>query len=756
MGRFLWYNTLMTAKKRGRKSKSKEPVATHELPGGFWRQIMALLMICIAIIFVVTWMGKGGAVLKNINGMLLHIFGYTTYLFPVILTYLAVMIFRAPNNRLDVSVWVASTLMIFWFSGVFGAPTFGAKNPTGGVVGEGLNSIAVKNLGVGVSIFIYIVLILVTALFMYAQTPAELFRKISPIFRTSKTEEDARNAKVMRRAAGQVVDNDDEEDGLRNFKVNSNVEIAETKKEHHGLLGKKAEKVEKAPAIEEPSALMAVSDPNWEMPSTELLNKKRSPADPGDTHNNAAIIKDTLEQFGINVEVEGANVGPRITQYTLRPPAGVKVSKIATLDRDLALNLAKDKIRIEAPIPGTRAVGIEIPNNKAASVGLHELLKSSEWAKMIVDKPLAFAVGKDISGHAIVGNLAKMPHLLIAGTTGSGKSVMTNTLIMSMLFHNSPADLKLIIVDPKQVEMAAYDAIPHLLAPVITNVGEALSAMQWAVKEMEQRYSVMKDARVKNIADYNAKMAQEDRTASIPDEDGNVQQHDNGKMPYIVVIVDEMADLMMMAGKELETLIVRIAQKGRAAGIHLVLATQRPEVKVVTGLIKANIPGRIAFAVNNNTDSRVMLDMGGAEKLLGSGDMLFLTTEMMGKPIRVQGAFVSDAEIAKVTDFLRQQAPADYNEDVTSQTVVLGGKGSAGVGIDMGPMGGGDITRQSAEIAIREGKISTSLLQRRLHIGYGRAAAVIDELVEKGVVGESSGGNRGREVLISSMDEYPD
>ncbi len=241
----------------------------------------------------------------------------------------------------------------------------------------------------------------------------------------------------------------------------------------------------------------------------------------------------------------------------------------------------------------------------------------------------------------------------------------------------------------------------------------------------------------------------------LADEDGNEQKHDNGKMPYIVIIVDEMADLMMMAGKELENRIVRIAQKGRAAGIHLVLATQRPEVKVVTGLIKANIPGRIAFAVNNNTDSRVMLDMGGAEKLLGSGDMLYLTTEMMGKPVRVQGAFVSDEEIANVTDFLRRQAPADYNPEVISQTVAIGGKPTS-VGMDFGDSGGGDITRQAAEIAIRDGKISTSLLQRRLHVGYGRAAAIIDELVEKGVVGDSGGGNRGREVLISSMDEYPD
>ena len=742
----------MATKKRGRRKKSQEVVNSHELPGGFWRQIMALLMICVAIVFVVTWMGKGGEALQKVNDASLHVFGYTTFLFPVLLTYLAVMIFRAQNNRLDASVWVASVLMIFWFCGAFGVPTYGQAEPTGGIVGEGLNSIAVKTLGNGVAIFAYVVLILITALFMYAETPAALFRKIGSIFKTSKNEEDVKNAKVMRRASGHEIDPDD--DGLKNFRVNSNVEIADSKKEKHGLLVKRANDTEKRQVVEESTALMAISDPNWEMPSIDLLSKKRSPADPGDTHNNAAIIKDTLEQFGINVEVEGANVGPRITQYTLRPPAGVKVSKIATLDRDLALNLAKDKIRIEAPIPGTRTVGIEIPNNKAASVGLHELLKSNEWHRMIADKPLAFTVGKDISGKPIMGNLAKMPHLLIAGTTGSGKSVMTNTLITSMLYHNSPADLRLIIVDPKQVEMAAYEAIPHLLAPIITNVSEALSAMQWAVKEMEQRYTVMKDARVKNIVDYNEKMAREGMPTTIQDEDGNPQKHDNGKMPYIVVIVDEMADLMMMAGKELETLIVRIAQKGRAAGIHLVLATQRPEVKVVTGLIKANIPGRIAFAVNNNTDSRVMLDMGGAEKLLGSGDMLFLTTEMMGKPLRVQGAYLSDPEIAKVTDFLRQQAPANYNEEVTSQQVVLGGKGSAGVGIDMGGGAGGDVKRQAVEVALREGKISTSLLQRRLRIGYGRAAAIIDELSDMGIVGDSSGGNKGRELLITSMDEY--
>jgi len=737
------------AKKRGRKKK-EEIANKHELPGGFWRQIMAFLMIVLAILLVVSWLGSGGVALQTADEYLMRIFGYTKYLFPVILVYLAVLIFKAPDNRVDASVWVASVLIIFWFCGIFGVPSYGAEVQTGGVIGEGMNSVVVKNLDQPVSILIYIVLIIITALFMYAETPAALFRKIGSMFKT-KESEDVENANVIRRTKGEAAAND----GMRNFKVNSNVDIVDsTKEKKKGLLVKNPDKVEKV--VEEPTALISVSDPNWKMPPMDLLNKKHSPADPGDTHSNAATIKDTLEQFGIDVEVEGANVGPRITQYTLRPPAGVKVSKIAQLDRELSLSLAKEKIRIEAPIPGTRAVGIEIPNNKAASVGLHELLKSSEWSKMIAEKPLAFTVGKDISGHVVLGNLAKMPHLLIAGTTGSGKSVMTNTLIMSMLYHNSPADLKLIIIDPKQVEMAAYDGIPHLLSPIITDVTEALSSMEWAVKEMERRYTEMKNARVKNIIDYNAKMSQPGETVTITDENDNDQKHDNGKMPYIVIIVDEMADLMMMAGKELENRIVRIAQKGRAAGIHLVLATQRPEVKVVTGLIKANIPGRIAFAVNNNTDSRVMLDMGGAEKLLGSGDMLFLTTEMMGKPVRVQGAFVSDGEIAAVTDFLRNQAPADYNPEVISQSVAIGGKGSS-IGMDFSGAGGGDTTRQAAEIALREGKISTSLLQRRLHVGYGRAAAIIDELVEKGVVSsESGGGNRGRDVLISSMDEYPD
>ncbi len=741
----------MAQKKRGRKRKSaKEEVPKHELPGGFWRQALAILFLVFAVTFVAMWFGAGknAVFLQMVKDFCDQVFGYTTYLFPFIFVYIAVMIFRAPNNRLDASVWVASTLMIFWFCGIFGVGSYGTPTNTGGVIGKFMDDFAVKNLGSGVSIMAYVVLILITALFMYAETPLALFRKIASIFKTSKDGEDAENARVMRKIKEEKPAKADE--GL---KIMSNVETVDHSDDHKPFKINKPEPVDAKVSEESMGPLTAVSDPDWKMPPMDLLNRKTTPADPGNTEENARIIKDTLAQFDIDVTVEGANLGPRITQYTLRPPAGIRVNKLLQYDKNLAMSLAADKIRIEAPIPRTNMVGIEVPNITPASVGLHELLRASEWRKMASEKPLAFTVGKDIAGQVVVGDLAKMPHLLIAGTTGSGKSVMTNVLISSLLYHNSPSDLKLIIVDPKQVEMAAYEDIPHLLTPVINSTDKALSAMKWAVGEMEKRYTIMSKEKVKNIIDYNTKMSEQGGTVVIEDEDGNPQEHNNGKMPYIVVIVDEMADLMMTAGKELEMLIVRIAQKGRAAGIHLVLATQRPEVKVVTGLIKANIPGRIAFAVNNGIDSRVMLDATGAEKLLGSGDMLFLTTEMMGKPRRVQGAFVSDKEIAKITDFLRQQAPPQYNDEVISQQVSVPGMPGAGGG-SMGG-GGGDVERQAAEIAIRAGKLSTSLLQRQLHIGYGRAASIIDELEAKGVVGPATGGNKPRDVLITSIDEYP-
>lgn len=731
--------------KRGRKV-AKDPAPEHELPGGFWRQVMAVLMLALAVFFVMTWFGSGGEVLENVDSGLFFLIGYAKFLVPVLLVYLAIRIFRSQDNRLPVAMWVASILMIFWAAGVTGIPTIGKENPTGGLLGEWLNILATKLLDPGVAVFFYIVLIFITTLFILQISPKTVFKSIINLFRPSK-KEDSDNAKIARAAekAGKGGDLD--------IKVNSGVATVD-ESTRGSKLKSSAAKAPAKPVVEE-RALVSVSDPDWKMPSLNLLEKKQSPADPGNHQQNAFIIKSTLAEFGIDVEMEGANVGPRVTQYTMKPPAGVNLSKILARDKELALNLAVDKIRIEAPIPGTRSVGVEIPNVKSADVRLRGILESDEWKT--ADGPLTFAVGKDISGKSVVADLADMRHLLIAGTTGSGKSVMTNTLISSLLYHNAPSDMKLIIVDPKQVEMVQYDGIPHLLTPIINSVDKALSAMKWAVGEMERRYTLMSEEKVKNIQDYNKKMAKKGAQVTVKDEDGNDQKHDGGKMPYIVVVIDEMSDLMMMAGKDLEMLIVRIAQKGRAAGIHLVLATQRPEVKVITGLIKANIPSRIAFAVGSQMDSRIMLDMGGAEKLLGKGDMLMLTTEMMGKPRRIQGAWTSDEDINNLTNFLREQRPPEYNDEVISQSVQIKGLGPTDGGA-IGDLGrkfdpNDPVVRKAVEITLQKGKFSTASLQAYLGKGHGFVAGLAIWLEQIGVIGEPNG-NKPRDVLISSMEEF--
>ena len=712
-----------------KKRTTREVKPEHELPGGFWHQIVAVLMIALALFFVITWFGHGGTVLNEIHKFFLNIIGFAAYFIPALLVYLAVKIFRSENNRVAVPVYIASFLMIFWISGVT------AIWDNGGVVGGWLNSLMTKVLDQGVVIFIYILLIFITTAFILQLSPVTLFKGTKNLVKPNKkTEQDSDPSK--KKKLGQL-----------EIKVNSGLNaMADSAPNPSTKILHKSAIKKPAPAPEptkEEKALVAVSDPDWKMPTTDLLEKKQSPADAGNIQQNAYIIKSTLAEFGIEVEMEGANVGPRVTQYTMRPPAGVNLSKILARDKELALNLAVDKIRIEAPIPGTRSVGVEIPNARSADVRMRGVLESPEWKKS--NDPLTFAVGKDISGRSVVANLAKMPHLLIAGTTGSGKSVMTNTLISSLLYRNAPSDMKLIIVDPKQVEMAQYNDIPHLLTPIITSTEKALSAMKWAVGEMEKRYTLMAEEKVKNIADYNTKMAK----STDPEK--------NGKMPYIVIIIDEMADLMMMAGKDLEMLIVRIAQKGRAAGIHLVLATQRPEVKVITGLIKANIPGRIAFAVGSQMDSRIMLDQGGAEKLLGKGDMLLLTTEMMGKPRRIQGAWASDEDIAKVTDFLRDQRPPEYNKEVIAQTVAIKGMGPAGGG-SIGDLGrrydpNDPIVRKAVEISLNKGKFSTAMLQTYLGKGHGFVSGLAIWFEEIGVIGPQNG-NKPRDLLISSIEEF--
>lgn len=453
----------------------------------------------------------------------------------------------------------------------------------------------------------------------------------------------------------------------------------------------------------------------------DLLEYRSMKVNSGDTERNKETIRRTFEQFSIQVEMGEIAIGPTIAQYTLRPAEGVKLSRIVALQNDLALALAAHPIRIEAPIPGKSLVGIEVPNQTIATVSLRDLLE----AKAFKTRPtnLSVALGKDVTGKVWVSPMEKMPHLLIAGATGSGKSVCINTIIVSLLYTNGPDDLKLILVDPKRVELTNYEGIPHLLVPPITKVDDTINALKWTVREMERRLDLLSKFGARDINSYNQKVEE--------------------KMPRIVLFIDELADLMSASGHEIEGTIVRIAQVARAVGIHLVLATQRPSVDVITGLIKANFPSRIAFAVASQTDSRTILDCAGAEKLLGRGDMLYTSAEL-SKPVRLQGAYVSENEINKIVQHLKREETPDYNYAVLEKEKTGSIFDGANDGGDSDPM-----INEAAKIVIQAGRASTSLLQRRLKIGYGRAARILDILEKHGVIGPPDG-SKPREILSNN------
>ena len=729
------------AKKRKSTKKSTPTKPQHSLPVGFWSQVGAVLLILLSLLLVVSWFGVGGPVLQWIDMATIKTVGYTAYTLPILLIYLAVETFRAEENRLPAVVKFAAVLEIVWFSGLFGLLKTSLRPDAGGFVGDILNTATLKMVDSAIAAIFYLVLAFITVLFITQTSPFTVFSKLWQAIKSNSSEDD-NNRSIMKQAAKSQPTDEDKKVSLGDIKLNAGVPIIDTTKEKKGLL-KRTEKPEKAA---EEQALVATRDPNWQAPSLDLLEKNEGGADAGDTRQNAQIIHDTLSEFNIDAAMGDINVGPKVTQYTLRPPSGVKLTRITALETNIALNLAAQSLRIEAPIPGQKAVGIEVPNRKAAEVRLYSTLVSKQWTAS--RDPLSFTIGKDISGQVVVGELGKMPHLLIAGQTGSGKSVMINTLLTSLLYRNSPSDMKLILVDPKQVEMAPYEDIPHLLTPVITEPEKTISALKWAVNEMERRYKLLATEKIRNIKDYNKRLQSRAKKIAIADENGNVQEHEDGSMPYIVIVVDEMADLMMIAKKDVEALIVRLAQKARAVGIHLVLATQRPSVDVITGLIKANVPARISFTVASQVDSMTILDQAGAEKLLGQGDMLFYTPSM-SKPKRIQGAWVTDDEVNKITDHLRMQMAPQYNDEVVAQPVQLNGKG--GVIMDFSE-GGDDKFKDAVRVVVERRKASTSMLQTRLGIGYQRAARIIEEMEERGII-SAANGSKPRDVLISSVDE---
>lgn len=490
----------------------------------------------------------------------------------------------------------------------------------------------------------------------------------------------------------------------------------------------------------------------WQFPPLDLLEESTGEAKGGDVKKNAEIIQKTLGHFGIEVELADILTGPTITQYSFRPAVGIKLSKITGLSQDLALALAAHPIRIEAPIPGKSLVGIEVPNKSAATVRLRDFLQSETYKKR--ESNLSLSLGKNVSGSFIFGDLDKMPHLMIAGSTGSGKSVCINTILLSMLYQNSPEDLRFIMVDPKRVELSLYNGIPHLLSDVIVENSKVVSALKWAVGEMERRYMLLQETGSRDISSYNKKVGTGEKRKIVNQETGEITEDDMEKLPYIVIVIDELADLMGSHGKEVEGVVIRIAQMARAVGIHLILSTQRPSVEVLTGLIKANIGTRIAFKVATQIDSRTILDTGGAEKLLGNGDLLYMETGPNGIR-RLQGVFVSESEVKRVVKFIKNQK-TERGEESIGEDITSGGetkKDHNKINFSEFSQGNGDLEDSLFEDAKRvvteAGKGSASLLQRRLRVGYSRAARLLDLLEEQGIIGPSDGA-KPREVFTST------
>lgn len=688
------------------------------------RDIAIIIFVVIGLICGLAVFHLAGSLGDGFFQFLKVLFGALAYIVPVIFFAVAYTLFAERKNEDDESPYLRIYLGALLFVGSFAGliHIFSLKEGTtafdlafaglgGGVLGAIFSGPLYGWLGMAASIVLIALLVIGIAIMLNVSL-IKMFKKKEVEAAPSKSQVNANGVKV----------NTMQSAGFTNGKVNAKKEDDEEEDEDEEEEEKpqvKATSV-KIPSINtmQPSTLklesiMKEDRKDWKLPPFDLLDDNKTPVDSGNIETNVAIIQKTLADFGIDVEMGEVNVGPTVTQYTLRPTTGVKLSQIAGLQNDLALALAAKSLRMELPIPGKPLVGIELPNITTQIVRIREVMQTPNF----VDHKgrLAIALGRDVAGVPQIVDLAKMPHLLIAGATGTGKSVSINSLFISLLYRNTPQDVKFIVVDPKRVELNLYNGIPHLLTPVITDHEKAVNALKWAVSEMDRRYRLLADAGKRNISEYN-----------------DVNEL---KLPYIVVLVDELADLMAVAQADVEATIVRLAQMARAVGIHLVLATQRPSVEVITGLIKANITSRVAFAVASQIDSRTILDSSGAEKLLGNGDMLFISSEF-NKPRRVQGAYIGEKEVKKVVDFFKQQTGAViYNEEILERP-----KHNSGI---PGMGGGSDAEDELFDAAVEEvrnaGKASASLLQRRLRVGYARAARLLDILEDKGIIGPGDG-----------------
>ncbi len=704
-------------KRRSSAADYSEPLLSEEVK----HSILAILMIAIGAIMLLAVFGLAGGVGDWADAKMAWALGVSRVVIPVLLMIMGASVVMKESRLFSARGLLALGFFVLGLNGLLNLVFVSDPNDVvtlaraGGAAGRFTSELLVGAMGFWAALIVATSVFLVSFMVLFNISVLTIVGAPLRFLKGS--------------TAGDNTDTDD--DGVETTEPEP-VEVIDDEAEPAGSAKGKMGRLA--------AAFMAKGDEEQVMTTTahrkievplDLLDGKRSEGKAGDIERNQQIIARTLEQFGIQVEMSEVRVGPTVAQYSFRPAQGVKLARVVALQNDLALALAAHPIRIEAPIPGKALVGVEVPNQTVARVGLREGMESKEFNA----RKSAFSVplGKDISGGTPILQVEKAPHMLVAGATGSGKSVCLNGLIISLLYQNGPDELKFIMIDPKRVELGVYAGIPHLLVPPIVKADEAVNALKWAVREMERRLDYLSKFGARDIDSYNAKSKE--------------------RMPRIIIVIDELADLMIQNKREVEAVIVRIAQMARAAGIHLVLATQRPSVDVITGTIKANIPTRLAFAVASQVDSKTIIDTAGADKLLGRGDMLLSTPEL-SKPRRVQGAYVSDSEIEKVVAFLKKESVPDYNYQITE-----GGNGNSG-GTNFKAEDTDVLLEDAIKIAIDAGRVSTSFLQRRMKVGYSRAARIVDIMQEMGVVGAADGA-KPREVLISEwppagMDVGPD
>jgi DNA segregation ATPase FtsK/SpoIIIE, S-DNA-T family len=711
------------------ESAPREPRIHDETRYG----IYAVLSFLVTFFLVLAIWGGAGRAGEIIFSGLHDLLGVGYYILPFATTLLGVSFVRSTKPDIALTHMISSLVLFLSILGII--HTTSQTSAYGGILGHAVAYPFILLFDVYASILIMGALLLISLFVLFDTRPAlmPMMRALWATMTSPKKKSDEPTIEGIEPeevSAEEVASSEPEE---RKEKSESK---SDTKKETPKVLT--YDEAEVNAIVKKDRLLPSTYTP----PPTSLLSMDKGKPNVGDIKANANIIKRTLANFGIEVEMDEITIGPTVTRYALKPAQGVKLSRIVGLQNELSLALAAHPLRIEAPIPGKSLVGIEIPNKTKSTVGLASLIEEKEFQDS--HRPLLVAIGRNVAGKPVFKDLAKAPHALIAGTTGSGKSVTIHAIIASLLFKNGPQDLKFIFVDPKRVELTLYNKIPHLLTPVITDAKKSILALKWAAKEMERRYDILQSYSVQNIESYHTTI-KKDIEKGDPD-------HMPDRMPYIVIIIDELADIMQSYPRELESAIVRLAQMSRAVGIHLILSTQRPEVNVITGLIKANVPTRIALRVPTQIDSRTILDMSGAEKLLGAGDMLFSSGE--GQPTRLQSAFIVEEEIKKLVSYLSKEYADEIPSDISISGPVADSNSifSANIGDDDA---GDDLYEEARQIVIDSGKASTSFLQRKLGIGYARAARLIDILEERGVVGPGNGA-KPRDVLERSVDNTTD